>query len=113
MIESLKPILSYRNKVGYVAARNTRIINDTLTEYFTFKQELIKKYGSVDIDEHGNELTTISIRPNSPNFEIFITEFDTIKNIEHEVELMTISYEEVIGLLSGEEILNLEFMLEE
>ena len=113
MLETLKPILPHRDKIGYIAARNTRILNDTLTEYFAFKQDLIKKYGEVDRDENGKELNTISIMPESSNFEAFTKEFDTIKDIEHEVEVMTIPYEEVIGLLNGEEILDLDWMLTE
>lgn len=113
MLETLKPILPHRDKIGYIAARNIRILNDTLTEYFAFKQDLIKKYGEVDRDENGKELNTISIMPESSNFEAFTKEFDTIKDIEHEVEVMTIPYEEVIGLLNGEEILDLDWMLTE
>lgn len=111
MLEALKPILPHRDKIGYIAARNTRIIKDTLTEYFTFKQDLISKYGERDKDENGNEKGTVSISPTSSNFQEFIKEFDSIKNIEHNVELMTIPYEEVIGLLNGEEILELDWML--
>lgn len=111
MLETLKPLLPHRDKIGYIAARNTRILNDTLTEYFTFKSDLIKKYGEPDKDENGNELDTISVKPNSENFSEFVKEFDTIKNIEHEVNLMTIKYDEVIGLLNGEEILSLDWML--
>lgn len=113
MLEALKPILPHRDKIGYIAARNTRIINDTLTEYFVFKRDLISKYGEPDKDENGKETGTVSISPLSSNFEYFVKEFDTIKNIEHDVELMTIPYEEVIGLLNGEEILELDWMLTE
>ena len=113
MLEALFPILPHRDKVGYVAARNTRKLTDALTEYFKFKNELINKYGEVDKDEDGNDKGTISIAPNSPNLVAFTDEFDKIKDIEHDVDLMTISYAEVIGLLNGEEILKLDFMLEE
>lgn len=111
MLETLKPILPHRDKIGYIAARNTRILNDTLTEYFSFKRELINKYGELDKDEKGNETGMVSINPTSSNFQEFIKEFDSIKNIEHDVNLMTIPYEEVIGLLNGEEILELDWML--
>lgn len=113
MLESLKPILSHRDKIGYIAARNTRILKDTLTEYLTFKRDLISKYGTPDIDDDGKETGTVSISPTSSNFQEFIKEFDSIKNIEHNVELMTIPYEEVVGLLNGEEILELDWMLTE
>ncbi len=113
MLEALKPILTHRDKIGYIAARNTRILNDTLTEYFTFKRELISKYGTPDEDENGKEIGTISISPTAPNFAAFVKEFDAIKDIEHNIELMTIPYEDIIGLLNGEEILKLDWMLEE
>lgn len=111
MLETLKPLLPHRDKIGYIAARNTRILNDTLTEYFTFKRDLISKYGEPDKDENGKETGTVSISPTASNFNDFLNEFDTIKNIEHNVELMTIPYEEIIGLLNGEEILALDWML--
>ncbi len=113
MMERLKPILPHRDKVGYVAARNTRILGNILTEYFKFKAELIQKYGEVDKDADGKELQTVSIKPDSPNFKAFTKEFDKIKDIEHGVELMTLPYEEVIGLLNGEEILALDWMFTE
>lgn len=111
MLETLKPILPHRDKIGYIAARNTRILKDTLTEYFAFKRDLISKYGEPDKDESGKETGMVSISPTSSNFQDFIQEFDSIKNIEHNVELMTIPYDEVIGLLNGEEILELDWML--
>ena len=113
MLETLKPILPHRDKIGYIAARNTRILKDTLTEYFAFKRDLISKYGEPDKDENGKETGMVSISPTSSNFQEFIKEFDSIKNIEHNVELMTIPYDEVIGLLNGEEILELDWMLTE
>ena len=113
MLEALKLLLPHRDKIGYIAARNTRILNDTLTEYFTFKRELISKYGKPDKDDQGNETGTVSISPTSENFNNFVKEFETIRDIEHDVDLMTIPYEEVIGLLNGEEILKLDWMLTE
>ena len=113
MLNALKPILPHRDKIGYVAARNTRILNDTLTEYMQFKQDLIRKYGEPDKDENGNELGTITIKQDSPNFEEFTKEFEKIKDIEHDVDLMKIKYDEVIGVLNGEEILKLEWMFED
>lgn len=112
-LEKLKPILSRTDKIGYAAARNTRVLSSALTEFFLFKEGLIKKYGEVDKDENGNELHTISININSPNFKPFTEEFNKIRDVEHEVEIMKLKYDEVIGVLSGREILDLEFMLED
>lgn len=111
MLEALKPILPHRDKIGYIAARNTRILSEALTEYFVFKRDLITKYGEMDKDEDGNETGFVSIHPTSEKFDDFLKEFEIIKNIEHDVELMQIPYEEVIGILNGEEILALGWML--
>ncbi len=113
MIAQLQPFLSRRDKCGYVAARNTRVLNDTLTEYFAFKRDLIRKYGTEGRNEDGSPNGRIEIQPSSPNFKKFIVEFDKIAEIEHEVEPMTLKYDEVMGILSGEEILALDWMLEE
>ena len=110
---ALEPVLKQRNKVGYVAARNTRILKDTLTEYFQIKEELIQKYGEQDVSSDGTLLPRISIKPDSAKFQDFMKEFAPIKDIEHEVDLMVLKYDEVVGILSGEEILELEFMLED
>lgn len=113
MLSHLKPFLCERNKIGYVAARNTRILETSLTEYFKIKHDLIEKYGEKDIDENGNDKGTISISPSSPNFTRFTEEFSQIQNIEHEVDIMTLKYDEVIGILAGKEILAIDWMLED
>lgn len=113
MLESLKPILKNRDKIGYVAARNTRVISDILTEYFRFKEELIIKYGVPDKGPNGEELNTVSVFPGMKDFDKFKEEFDKIAEIKNEVNIMTLPYEEVIGILNGEEILALEWMLTE
>lgn len=113
MLHQLQPILSHRDKIGYIAARNYRILTDCLTEFQTFRDDLIKKYGEVDKDEHGDELPTISIKVGSPNFKQFCDELEPFNNMEHEVDLMTAKYEDAIGCLSGEEILGIDWMLED
>ncbi|MCD8158986.1 MAG: hypothetical protein LUD77_08850 [Clostridiales bacterium] len=113
LMNSLKPLLSHRNKVGYFAARNTRILREALTEYFIFKERLIRKYGQEQFDGKGKPLHQISITPDMEGFEDFSKEFETVGKIEHEVGIMTMPYKEVIGILSGEEILNLDIILTE
>lgn len=113
MLASLKPILLQRNKIGYIAARNTRTLQENLTEYFKFKNNLIEKYGEHERDEKGNMLPNICVKPDMPNFEKFKSEYKEIAAIEHNVELMKLKYEEVIDILSGEEILELTWLFEE
>ena len=41
MLKQLEPLLSHKDMFGYVAARNTRIISNCLTEYNQTKNDLI------------------------------------------------------------------------
>lgn len=114
MLKQLQPILQQRNKVGYVAARNTRMLRDILTEFFSFRNDLVRTYGSDEIDETtGHKTGRITITPDSPNFSVFTEELDKVASIDHGVELMKLKYDEVIDILSGEEILEIEWMLED
>ena len=45
MVQNLRPLLQLRNKIGYIAARNFRMLSTALTEYEAFKHDLINKYG--------------------------------------------------------------------
>ena len=108
MLKDLESVLQYRGKVGYIAARNTRVLRDTLIEFFQFREDLIRKYGK---DEEGTD--RIIITPDNPNFEKFTEELEKIGTIEHEVSIMTLKYDEVIDTMSGQEMLNLEWMLED
>lgn len=111
MLNQLRPILTRRDKIGYMAARNYRVLAECLTEYYTFRNTLIKKYGEEIKDD--NDQTDIAIKVDSPNFQKFCDEMAPFNEMEHEVELMVAKYEDVIGCLSGEEILGIDWMLEE
>lgn len=113
MLRQLTPILSQRNRLGYVAARNFRILSDALTEHHQFEMELIEKYGEPDKAEDGTELPTVSIKIGSPNFKKFCDEMVPYNNIEQEVEIMTAKFEDTDGVLSGEEIIGIDWMLED
>lgn len=113
MLHQLEPVLSQRNRLGYVAARNFRILSDTLTEYNQFKMELIEKYGEPDKAEDGTELPTVSIKVGSPSFKQFCDEMAPYNEMEHEVDVMTAKFEDAIDVLSGMEILGIDWMLEE
>lgn len=111
MLTRLKPLLQQCNKIGYAAARNHRRLSECLTEYERFRNGLIEKYGEHEMDEDGNELPSISLSVKSPKFKMFMEELTPYNEIEHEVELFTLPYSEVIGVLSGEEILAIDWML--
>lgn len=111
MVQQLQPLLSHRDKIGYFAARNYRTISEALTEYNLFRNDLIQKYSSEIIDDNGKPANGIKV--GTPEFEAFCKELEPYNMIEHEVEIMVTKYKDAIGLLSGEEILGIDWMLED
>lgn len=111
MLNQLQPILSHRDKIGYIAARNYRILSECLTEYEAFRNSLIEKYGEETKDDRGRPI--IGVKVDSPNFKLFCDELAPFNEMEHEVEIMTAKYDVVIGCLSGEEVLSIDWMLED
>lgn len=112
MLKQLEPLLSHKDMFGYVAARNTRIISNCLTEYNQTKSDLIDRFGTKEVDEETG-LTTTSIKIGTPAFKSFCEAMEPFNSIEHEVEIMTMKYEDTINCLTGEEILGVEWMLED
>ena len=111
MLNQLQPILSHRDKIGYIAARNYRILSECLTEYEAFRNSLIEKYGEETKDDRGRPI--IGVKVDSPNFKLFCDELAPFNDMEHEVEIMTAKYDDGIGCLSGEEVLSIDWMLED
>lgn len=112
-ILSLQPILAQRNIVGYIAARNMRILSDALTEYSQFEREAIIEFGTEDKDSNGNPTGTTSIQPNSNSFNKFLEKMKPYQEITQEVSIMVAKFDDVINVLSGEEILSIDWMLED
>ena len=98
-LHSLNPLLSRRDRIGYIAARNYRFLSNSLVEYETIRLSLIEKYGEEGKDERGQP--TFVLKMESPNFKTFCD------------ELMTAKYSEAEGNLTGEEILAIDWMLED
>ena len=110
-LHSLKPLLSHRDKVGDIAARNYRFLSNSITEFDTIRLSLIEKYGEKGTDEQGAPIYTLKM--DSPNFKNFCDELAPFNEMEHEVELMMAKYDDAVGTLSGEEILAIDWMLED
>lgn len=113
MLKALKPLLDRSDILGYLAARNTKILTDLTAEYHDFKNELILKYGKHDIDEDGNELQTISIYPGYEDWEEYVKEMEAVMNVEQEFIPVTTSYEKAMGVLTGTQLLELDWMFHE
>ena len=110
-LQEIKPLLSRRDKIGYIVARNTRVMSENLIEYERFRNELIDKYGEPFTTEDGVESMRVPL--NSPRFKEFCDELAKLNEIEQEIEVMTAKFSDVIGELSGEEILTIDWMLED
>ena len=90
---------------------NYRFLSNSLVEYETIRLSLIEKYGEEGKDERGQP--TFVLKMESPNFKTFCDELAPFNEMTHEVELMTAKYSEAEGNLTGEEILAIDWMLED
>lgn len=109
-ITLLEPLLERDDILGYIAARNIRTFREALTEYAEFREKAIVEYGEHDVDENGNELPTISIYPGYKHWDEFAAKMNDIMNVEQEVSIVTTLYENAIGKLTGQQILDLDWM---
>lgn len=112
LIDTLAPFLERTDLIGYAAARNTRKLSDSCAEYLATRDRLIAELGEQELDNNGNPTGRASISVNSPAFEEFVKRIESIANIEHDVELMTIPYDEAIGKISGADLLKIDWMFE-
>ena len=113
MVDALQPMLERRDVIGYAAARNSRILRTELTEYYGVRDELVEKYGEEETDEDGNATGHVSLSFESPNFPKFVEEIGRYSTISHEPEIYMLKYDDVIGKLTGAEILSIDWMLED
>ena len=109
----LSNFLDRKDIIGYAAARNTRIFKDACVEYNSIRDELIAKYGEQEIDTDGNYTGRSFITTSSSNISKFVSELEPYAIIEHDVTIFKIPYSEVIGKLTGSEILESDWMLED
>lgn len=113
MLGVLEKHLDRKDVIGYAAARNARILRTELSEYLKVRDELVTKYGEADLDENGDPTGQVSLSFASPRFADFNDEIQRFATIEHEPKLFKLKFEEAIGQLSGNELLEVEWMFEE
>lgn len=112
MAESLQPILPRRDIAGYAAARNMRALLVELADYLDYKEGLINEYGEDELED-GKPTGRKYVSEQSPLFEEFKSRLDEVGRIEAEPTLLHLKYPEIVEKLSGEEILALDWMLDE
>ena len=112
MIAALAPLLERTDKIGYAAARNTRILRCETEEYFGLREQLILRFGEQELGEDGYPTGKTMLRLDSPEFKEYAREIEEWASIEHSPNLFTIPAREVAGKLSGTEMLDIEWMLD-
>jgi len=112
-INVLSNFLDRKDVIGYAAARNYRRLADASLDYSKIKSDLLTEYGSPLKDENGNDTNTMAINRSDPNFDEVKSKLELSGNIRHDVTIFTITYEDVINELTGNEILQLDWMIEE
>lgn len=112
MLQSLPEYLERKDVIGYAAARNARILQTELTEFEQKRDALIMEYGEQDTDEQGNYVG-YRVNPESDTFANFVEALNELAQIELDVDIFKIPYEEAIGKLSGIELLKIDWMFED
>lgn len=112
MVMSLQPLLESTDVVGYVAARNVRILDSELEDYYNLKNKLIGELGTRDVDEFGNELSTSSIKVGTPEFDKFMEKITPVGQVESSPKLFILKAEECCGCMSGKQMIDLSWMVD-
>lgn len=112
-IGELEKFLDRDDIIGYVAARNTRRLTEGCVEHVRKKNELVSKYGNVIKDENGNDTERITLNSSHPKYNEVLAKISESGNIEHDVTIFTLNFEDVKNKLTGREILQLDWMLDD
>ena len=113
MIIQLSKHLDRVDKIGYAAARNTRILKSASIEYFERRDQLISEMGEDELDSDGRPTGRKGLKVSSPEFAKFVEAIEEYAMIEHDVELFRIPFSEAEGKISGNELLETYWMFED
>lgn len=108
ILSNLKIFMDRKDKVGYIAARNYRIISEECKEFFDRRTKFLLEFGERGTNENGESI--VSITPTSPNFEEFSEHLKDISYVQHTVNIIACRFSSIIGILSGEDIMPIEWM---
>ena len=110
-IDQLAKHLCRSDLIGYAAARNTRYLKDAAQDYISMYESLVQKYGREIQQEDGS--IGFQLNFDTPEFKQFVDELTPYATIEHETKIFKIPYEEAINRISGEELLEIDWMFED
>lgn len=109
----LSKFLDRTDIIGYAAARNTRILENASSEYQQYRSNLINKYGKIELDSNDKPTGRVALSVDDENFKTYVSEIEEIASVEHEVCIFKIPYKSVINKLSGSDILDIDWMLDD
>lgn len=112
MAAILEKHLERRDIIGYAAAKNINALHDEARVYLERKDALIQKYGEQIVNENGIPTPQYRLEVGTEGFDKYQEEIETFANQEGDPRLFMIKPEDVIGNLSGTEILELHWMIE-
>ena len=112
MRQSIAPMLERTDVIGFVAAKNARAIDAELREFDEKRDELIRELGTEEVGEDGKPTGNARIDRDTPEFEEFARRIKEYAEIECEVNICTVPVEKAEGLLSGNEMLAVEWMFD-
>lgn len=112
MIAALEKHLGRTDVIGYAAARNTRILREECFEYMQRREQLIEKYGEPEVGDEGNCTGRKQIRIGSDAFNAYASEIEEWALIEHEPKLFRIPVSKALDAISGNELLEIEWMFD-
>ena len=110
MRDTLRPLLEMRNICGYAAARNFRLLSNELVEYDQMKRELVMELGTPETKE-GEPTDCWYIPPEKA--EEYMQRMGVYGETRHDPKLMNVKWADAMGKLSGNEMLAVEWMLED
>ena len=105
--------LDRRDMIGYACARNVRALEDELREYLDVKDALVVEYGAAEEDEEGNPTGSYRFVPGSEEHRAFLRELAPYMDVTGDPRIMKLKYEEAIGKLTGQELIELDWMFED
>lgn len=109
MFESLMTLAGLTGetgKLGYAIARNRRKIMGEIKEYADVRDKLLRQYG----DDKGGGVYTVPPERSAD----FLRELEPYTGIEHEVDVMTVSAEDMYsGGLTSAQMFALDWMVRE
>lgn len=111
MVDACERHLDDMGLLGYACARNARLLTLATVEYAQRRERAVREFGSEVRDASGN-VTGYTINPFSENWRLYRERMGEFDAIEHEVDVFKIKAEDIVGAVSGKEMLALDFMLD-